>query len=330
MIKKVLVSIIAVALIGIFCPQLNSNATESEDSNLLSAGAANFLDVVTEEKIWGYTNLGVANVDNHLNVRALPQTDGKLLGKMSNNAACEIISIEGEWAKIKSGEVEGFVNVDFLYMGGAAKRRAEEVIKLTATVEADALKVREEPNLESPVITQVGNKEELEVVDEEKNGWVGILLDNEKCYVSADYVEVGMKLPTAITMTELLYGEGVSDIRVDISQYAKQFIGNPYVWGGTSLTKGADCSGFVQSVFKNFGIHLSRSSGTQVNNGTKISLSEAKAGDLVFYARGGRIDHVALYLGSGQVVHASSPSTGIKLSNVNYRSPHAVVRVIQD
>ena len=81
------------------------------------------------------------------------------------------------------------------------------------------------------------------------DGWVKISIDGEDAYVSQDYVTVEEKLDTAITMTELLYGQGVSDVRVDLVEYAKQFIGNPYVWGGTSLTKGADCFGVVLSVF---------------------------------------------------------------------------------
>ena len=149
-----------------------------------------------------------------------------------------------------------------------------------------------------------------------------ISIDGEDAYVSQDYVTVEEKLDTAITMTELLYGQGVSDVRVDLVEYAKQFIGNPYVWGGTSLTKGADCSGFVLSVFKKYGITLSHSSRAQANEGTKISASELKPGDLVFYGNGkGNINHVAIYIGGGQVIHASSPKTGIKISSYKYRTP---------
>ena len=110
----------------------------------------------------------------------------------------------------------------------------------------------------------------------------------------------------------------------------KQFIGNPYVWGGVSLTKGADCSGFVLSVYKKYGISLPHSSRAQANMGTQITMSEAKPGDLVFYAKGGRINHVAIYIGGGQVCHASSPKTGIKVSNAYYRTPSKVVRLLQD
>ncbi len=131
-------------------------------------------------------------------------------------------------------------------------------------------------------------------------------------------------------MTELLYGQGVSDVRVDLCQYAKQFLGNPYVWGGVSLTKGADCSGFVLSVFAKYGVNLPHSSRAQANSGTSISSSELAPGDLVFYAKGGTINHVAIYIGGGQVIHASNPKTGIKISAYNYRTPAKMVRILQD
>ena len=131
-------------------------------------------------------------------------------------------------------------------------------------------------------------------------------------------------------MTEFLYGAGVSDVRVELCEYAKQFVGNPYVWGGTSLTKGADCSGFVLSVFAKYGISLPHSSRAQANSGTRIKMSEAKPGDLVFYAKGGRINHVAIYIGGGQVISASSPKTGIRIASAYYRTPVAVARILQD
>ncbi len=277
--------------------------------------------------LWGYTNLGISNVDNNLNIRRTPADDGTLVGKLPKNAACEIIKNEGEWTLIKSGKVEGYVKSEFLLNGWNAKKRANEAMAVVAVVNTDSLKVREKPNTDCEVITMVPKGEELDVVAVEGE-WVKILIDDEENYVAAEYVSVEEKLANAITMTELLYGQGVSNIRVDLCQYAKQFVGNPYVWGGTSLTKGADCSGFVLSVFKNFGISLPRNSGSQAGTGTKISISEAQPGDLIFYAKGGSINHVALYIGGGQVVHASSPKTGIKISQYNYRTPAKIVRVL--
>ncbi|MDE7260047.1 MAG: C40 family peptidase [Lachnospiraceae bacterium] len=278
---------------------------------------------------WGYTNLGIAHVDNNLNIRAVAAEDGKLVGKLPKDAACEVLDDDGTWAHIKSGKVEGYVSLEYLFTGIPAKRRAEELATTVARVNTDGLKVRAEANTDSEVITLVAGGEELEVAAVEGD-WVKVYLDDQEVFVSAEYVEVTSELGTAITMTELLYGQGVSDIRVDICQYAKEFLGNPYVWGGTSLTKGADCSGYVLSVFKKYGVSLPHSSVAQAKCGTTIKVSEAKPGDLIFYGNGKSINHVAICIGNGQVIHASSPKTGIKISNISYRSPIKAVRILYD
>lgn len=113
-----------------------------------------------------------------------------------------------------------------------------------------------------------------------------------------------------------------------VASYGLQFVGNPYVWGGTSLTHGTDCSGFTLSVFKKFGISLPRTSREQSRVGRKISPKNARAGDLIFYASGGRVNHVALCIGGGRVVHASNPRTGITTSNMYYRTPYCARRVL--
>lgn len=284
-----------------------------------------------EGALWGYTHLGICNVEeNNLNIRQEPDESGKLVGKLPKNAACEILSSENGWAHITSGKVDGYVKEEYLLTGFDAKKKGEELASALAVATADGLNIREYPSIDAEVITQVASGEALDIVEIQDDGWIRVYLDDEEVYVSADYVEVKSDLETAITMTELLYGQGVSDVRVDICQYAKQFLGNPYVWGGTSLTNGADCSGFVLSVFAKYGVSLPHSSRAQANMGTSISASELQPGDLVFYAKGGTINHVALYIGGGQVIHASSPKTGIKISGYNYRTPHKMVRILQD
>lgn len=277
---------------------------------------------------WGYTNLGIAHVDNHLNIRQEPGEDGKLVGKLPKDAACEILEIENDWARIKSGKVEGYCNTDYLYMGSEAIRRGQEVASMIAIVNTQTLKVREEPNTDSVVITLIPQEEELEVVEVMDNGWVKFLLDDEEAYVSGEFVDVEERLEKAVTLTELLYGQGVSDVRVDLVQYAKQFVGNPYVWGGTSLTGGADCSGFTLSIYKKYNVSLPHHAASQAQMGTKVSMGEIQPGDLVFYAKNGNINHVAIYIGNGQVIHASSPKTGIKISSVNYRTPACARRYL--
>ncbi len=281
------------------------------------------------EKICGYTNLGVASVDGNLNVRKEPSTEADVVGKMPDDAGCEILSVEGEWTKIQSGKVEGYVKSEYLLSGAEAAARAEEVKQVIATVTTTTLFVREQPNTECSIVTMMPEGEDLEVIETLDN-WVKINVDSDEGYVSADYVDISTQLAKAQTMTEVRYGQGVSDVRVSLVQYATQFVGNPYVWGGTSLTRGADCSGFVLSVFAKYGISLPHSSGAQSNCGRRISASEAQPGDLFFYGNASRINHVAIYIGNGQVVHASSPKSGIKISGAYYRTPVKVVRIINN
>ncbi len=337
---------IRIAAAGMACfmllDPLQVSAAES-GGMLLTAGvgsvfetsltAEEYMSIAEQAKgaLWGYTNIGIADVESgNLNVRAVPSTDGKLVGKMPKDSACEVLELADGWAQIKSGEVEGYVSTDYLLVGPDAKFRAQELVRTVAVANTDGLNVRDEADTNSAVMTQVLKGEELDFV-EDLGDWIQVSLDGEDAYVAAEFVTVEEKLDTAITMTELLYGQGVSDVRVDLVEYAKQFLGNPYVWGGTSLTKGADCSGFVLSVFKKYGVKLSHSSRAQANEGTKISASELLPGDLVFYANSsGTINHVAIYIGGGQVIHASNPTSGIKINKYNYRTPKKCVRVLYD
>ena len=175
-----------------------------------------------------------------------------------------------------------------------------------------------------------------------EEGWCEIESDEITGYISADYLLTGAdanekaeailaeggELETAITMMEYRYGEGVTDIQMEICEYALQFVGNAYRWGGSSLTRGADCSGFTLSVYANYGVSLPHSSKAQAKCGTRVELSELQPGDLVFYG-GSNIHHVAMYIGNGQVVHAQSSDTGIVISNMNYNTPTRAMRILE-
>ena len=334
------------ALLGaglILCNGLTAQAATGS-TVIASAGVGSVLTTTqTEEQLillaetshgafYGYTNIGIAHTESgYLNVRAEASTSGKLVGKMACNAACEVLDTVDGWAHITSGEVEGYVSLDYLTTGAEARMLARDLVETVAVSNVDGLNVREEPSTESSILTQIAKGEEMEYVETLDTGWIKLSIDGEDAYVSADYVSVEEKLNTAITMSELLYGQGVSDVRVSLVEYAKQFLGNPYVWGGTSLTKGCDCSGFVLSVYKHYGVTLSHHSGSQANEGTKISYSELQPGDLIFYGNSrGTINHVAIYIGGGQIIHASSPKTGIKISKYNYRTPLKYVRILSD
>ncbi len=334
------------ALLGaglILCSATSVQAATGSEV-IASAGVGSVLDVIqTEEQLillaekaqgafYGYTNIGIAHTESgYLNVREEASTSGKLVGKMASNSACEVLDTVDGWAHITSGEVEGYVSLDYLTVGAEARMLAKDLVETVAVSNVDGLNVREEPSTDASILTQIAKGEEMEYVDTLESGWIQLSIDGEDAYVSADYVTVEEKLNTAITMSELLYGQGVSDVRVSLVEYAKQFLGNPYVWGGTSLTKGCDCSGFVLSVYKHFGVTLSHHSGSQAKEGTKISYGDLQPGDLIFYGNSrGTINHVAIYIGGGQIIHASSPKTGIKISKYNYRTPLKYVRILSD
>lgn len=313
---------------ALFTEAIKDKPTEQEEQASVSENTAE----VTQEApstIYGYTNLGIANVEETLNVRETPSADSSMVGKMPKNAAGEILETLDGWYKIQSGDVTGYVSADYLITGEEAAARAEEVKQTIATVKTPTLNVREEPNTECSILALMPQGEELNVL-EDLSGWVKVDLDNTNGFISKDYVDISVQLPKAMTMTEVRYGNGVSDVRVDLISYATQFVGNPYVWGGTSLTNGADCSGFTLSIFAKYGVYLPHSSKAQANCGTRISASEAKPGDLFFYGSGSSISHVAIYIGNGQIVHASSKKTGIKISNAFYSSPICVTRVLGD
>lgn len=277
---------------------------------------------------YDYSNLGIADVENHLNIRSGPGEDEKIIGKLPKNAGCTILDIDKNgWAKIKSGKVNGYVMSTYLITGDKAVRLAKKVGSLVATVNTQTLNVRSDESLLSSVMTSVPIEEELEVT-EVSTDWIKIVIDSDEGYVARQYVDLSYALQKAVTVEELQ--AGVSGVRADMIAYAKQFLGNPYVWGGESLTHGTDCSGFTKGIYSHFGYYLPRVSRSQASAGTSVNASSIRPGDLVFYGSGSYISHVAMYIGNGQVIHASNPRTGIKISNMYYRSPIKITRVIND
>lgn len=277
-----------------------------------------------DKEICGYKNLGIAKVEGSLNIRKKAGKDSKVVGKMTNHDACEILGTKGEWTKISSGKVKGYVKSEYLITGDKAREIAKKEIVTVATVNTTTLRVREKTSMDSAILSLVGKGEDL-VVEKIKDNWYKVEVDDQKGYVSSEYVELSEKLPTAETVTELKSGDGVSDVRVSLVQYALQFVGNRYVWGGTSLTNGIDCSGFTMQIYARYGISLPHHAASQPGYGTRISASEARPGDLFFYGGRGGIGHVGIYIGNGQIVHASNERTGITISSAYYCTPVCVV-----
>ena len=299
-----------------------------------------------------YDNLVIFKKSGYMNVRSTPENKGddNVIGKLTSKAAGDIIETLDGWYKIKSGTVTGYIAADpeLIATGQEAKDLAMQNATQMAIITTDVLNVRVEPNTDSKIWTQIVKDERYPVVDQQ-DGWVQIDLGSvdaedgsqdgdEKAYISTrdNNVEVRYALNEAIKFTPAKDsssgassdGSGSStkqSRRSQLVNYALQFVGNRYVWGGTSLTNGVDCSGFTMRVMEKFGVSLPHYSGSQAQMGKKVTSATMKPGDLIFYAgSNGKVNHVAIYIGNGRIVHAASRRSGIKTSTWNYRTPVAI------
>lgn len=352
-----------------------------------------------------YANLGIsiANENSYVNIRKEPNTESEIVGKLYPGCAADILETEGEWVKIHSGKVDGYIKSEFLAIGEEAEKLIDKVATKYVTVNTQTLRVREGQGTDTDIVALIPEGEKYYVVNEYEE-WIEILIDlddedgNEKQitgFVSRELVIPGVEFKYAISIeeerakleaeerarkaeeerlerlaqeqeekrrneeakkaaaqsaaqkTEKSRNESASSnsnsnsssyadsstgsgTGSDMANYALNFVGNPYVYGGTSLTSGADCSGFVQSIYAHFGYSIPRTSSSQSQSaGREVSLNSLQPGDLIFYCNSsGNVSHVALYIGGGKVVHASNRRDGIKVSNIDYRTPYKARRIV--
>lgn len=367
-------------------------------NDVFSCGDNEVNDKITElfnaEIYSPLSSLGVSVATNYVNVRSEPSTDSEVLGKLYHGCAADILEwLEGDWVKIVSGDVEGYIASNYLAVGRAAEKEADEHAEKYATVvRTQTLRVREEPNLDSRTLELIPLGERYPAIKEYDN-WVEILLGTDDQgndftgYVHKDYVEVEIIFKRAISIEEeqriireqreaeraeaerlqrLAEEEEQRRLEAErraaeekkkseeaknatkednnssssnnigsatgkeIANYAKNFVGNPYKWGGTSLTRGADCSGFVYTIYQQFGYKVPRVSRDQAKGaGKKVDISDRQPGDLIFYTNSnGVVNHVAIYIGDDKIVHAANSRQGIIISKYNYRKIYRVRRVI--
>ena len=279
-----------------------------------------------------------------LNVRTSPSEDSEILDVAEQSEELEVVDWNGDWMTVAiNSDTYGYVNayyVDYKTYYPVAVTLEEEQDRLasiqdtntagasdttgaagTTDTTSQTEPVYTEPQTEAPA----GNPEYVET---EAQYQEPEYVETEAPYTEPEYVETEAQYQEPeYVETEAPYTEPeYSDLGQQIANYAVQFVGNPYVYGGTSLTNGADCSGFTQSVMANFGIYISRTAADQSYGGTAVDMSNLQPGDLVFYADGGYVGHVALYIGGGQVVHASTEETGIIISSYDYNTPYCARR----
>ena len=293
-----------------------------------------------------YLNMAFSDTGDYTYIRSAPDESSDWVGKLYQDSAAQVLEYLDGWTKIKSGSAEGYVPADSLITGEEASQRAEEYEDHTVTVTAYALNVRDGQGTEADILTQVRRGETYEVSGEPVDGWYPVKVGEIDGWVSGSYVteetsysygetkeEEAARLEEEARRAEAAQAEETSAVGSSaaggsitgqaVIDYACQFIGNPYVWGGTSLTDGADCSGFVQSVYAHFGVSLPRTTYEMVNSGYAVSYEEALPGDLILYD-----GHVGLYMGDGTIVNAMNEADGIGICSATYTNIIAVRRVL--
>ena len=246
-------------------------------------------DYLVPENKGEYLDMAFANVTSFLYVRSEPTKESEYVGKLYPGYAAKITGPVGEWTAVESGDVTGYVKTEYILTGAEAQTYAENLVT----------EAQQEGKEEAEAFTYaVSRKSEEAQMTQEVQG------------------NVQQTETTEVSAQPASNGQAIVD-------YACQFIGNPYVWGGTSLTDGADCSGFVQSVFAHFGISLPRTTYDQINAGVEVSYDQAMPGDLICYD-----GHIGIYIGNGQIVNAQNPEQGIGISPATYTTILSVRRIV--
>ena len=302
-----------------------------------------------------YLNIAFSDTGDFTYIRSAPDENSDWVGKLYSNSTAEVLEYLDGWIKIRSGTAEGYVPADTLITGEDARGCAQEYENSTATVTAYSLNVRDGQGTDAQILTQIGQGEEYMITGDAVDGWYPVKVGEIDGWVSGDYIETETSYSYGETREEeeqriaeekaleeqqaqkAAAREAAAQQEAEtqnvsaqtgssgqaVIDYACQFIGNPYVWGGTSLTEGADCSGFVQSVYAHFGINLPRTSYDMRSAGYEVSYDEAQPGDLILYD-----GHVGLYMGDGNIVNAMNEEQGIGICSATYTNIVAVRRVL--
>lgn len=344
--------------------EVGAFSVSSVNVSISHAEAASAQSDITEE----YSAFAIADVNNYVNVRSLPSTDGEIVGKMYDGSVAQILSTSGDgedmWFQVVSGSVEGYIKAEFFLYGNKAMAVIDDYVTKYAKVLASRLNVRKEPDIDSSRIGYLDNGESVKLLEYGEE-WTKIqYTDDTIGFVSSEYITI---------VEEFLYAKSIEEERAEIEaqkqaaarakekenatpenknitapvssnyntnaelrsaivEYAKQYLGNQYVSGGRSLESGTDCSGFTCYIFAEFGYSISRTpDGQWSSNGTSISVDEIQPGDIVCYSsNGSKCTHVGIYIGDGKIIHSANPKKGVVISNIFYDNTFIGVKNVID
>ncbi len=251
---------------------------------------------------------GIVTANSALNFRSAPSESASIIDSLSNGYRVCILGVDGEWAYVTANGNPGYVNLAYL-----DRLEVMDVNGGGAKVTASSLNIRSAPSTESNVLGQIPQGQVAQITGVNK-GWLQVKYNGVQGFVSPEYIEI-------------VAGQAQENTgAAAVITYAKQFIGTPYRYGGSSPS-GFDCSGFTSYVYKHFGVNLSHSSRAQYSQVTKVSRSELQAGDLVFFTNGGTsIGHVGIYVGGGQFIHSPSAGRSVCIESMSsgYYASHYV------
>lgn len=358
--KAIIVTGATILFIGIngkvtYAANIENNATI--DFNETSKYYAKATPIETEEQVI---------------IKENPEEEAKPVGVMNTGTAVEIVRKDEEWTKVKSGEIEGWVKTIQVITGYDMEAyiidNGDLFDRVGTVIDPETQLESEESTGE--VIAILKENQEVKIIKEYED-YLYVKADDMMGYIPKDKVnenELEFKGAKEYKEEEINENTGTNEnqnvdpavtnnpiqnfvplhidpnasngytpdneteIRKGMVNYAMQFLGRPYVYGGTSLVTGIDCSAFMQNIYRNFGISIPRTSRQQSVIGRRIDFSEIRPGDLLFYYDAGttRVGHVTMYIGNNTIIHASNPRSGIILSSVSYRMPCWCVRIIED
>ena len=300
-----------------------TKATETEKTQQDKASSASYTDV--NETVWATYSVSI---------RSAASTDADKLDVLVGSYSITRTGVgDNGWSKVDYNGQTGYIKSEYLTTtkpaaaSDSTQQTTEKKQETKETVYATAgVNIRAKASADADVIGTLAAGGSITRTGKTSSGWSRVDYNGQTGYIKSDYLTTTK--PTVTSNTTASSTSSSSSLGQQIADFAVQYVGYPYVYGGNSLTNGVDCSGFTQQVYLHFGYSIPRRASIQATVGTSVAISDLQPGDLVFYGDSEGVGHVVIYIGNGKVVHASTPSKGIIISDLYYRTPMCAKRII--